>query len=102
SFGLALSVGGFAGLTLVRPLSGALATIAVGTYVLLYTPMKRTSSLCTLVGAVPGALPPLIGWTAAGGSLDPGAWALFAWMFLWQPPHLLPPPALHPPDYPAR
>jgi len=101
AFGLALSVAGIAGLTLLRPLSGALATIAVGTYVLLYTPMKRTSSLCTLVGAVPGALPPLIGWTAAGGSLDPGAWALFAWMFLWQPPHFLALATLYRDDYAA-
>ncbi|HKA23993.1 MAG TPA: UbiA family prenyltransferase, partial [Candidatus Eisenbacteria bacterium] len=58
-------------------------------------------SLCTLVGAVPGALPPLIGWTAAGGSLDPGAWALFAWMFLWQPPHFLALATLYRDDYAA-
>jgi protoheme IX farnesyltransferase len=86
---------------LLRPLSALLAVIAVATYVLLYTPMKRTSSLCTLVGAVPGALPPLIGWTAAGGALDPGAWALFAWMFLWQPPHFLALATLYRDDYAA-
>ena len=63
--------------------------------------MKRTSSLCTLVGAIPGAIPPLIGWTAAGGNLDPGAGALFAWMFLWQPPHFLALATLYREDYAA-
>lgn len=101
AFGLTLAVGGVAWLTFLRPLSGALAAVAVLTYVLLYTPMKRTSSLCTLVGAVPGALPPLIGWTAAGGALDPGAWTLFAWMFLWQPPHFLALATLYRDDYAA-
>jgi protoheme IX farnesyltransferase len=99
AFGLTLSFGGIVGLSLIRPLSGLLATVAVATYVLLYTPMKRTSPLCTLVGAIPGALPPLIGWTAAGGALDPGAWTLFAWMFLWQPPHFLALATLYRDDY---
>jgi len=66
----------------------ALATFVI--YVAIYTPMKRKTSLATVVGAVPGALPPLIGWTAAGGSLAALApWALFAIMFLWQLPHFL-------------
>src|SRR5204863_6773872 len=59
-------------------------------YVVAYTPLKRRSSLATIVGAIPGALPPLIGWSAAGGSLgSPAAWTLFLIMFLWQLPHFL-------------
>ncbi len=58
-------------------------------YVALYTPLKTRSSSCTLVGAVSGALPPVIGWTAAGGALDAGAVYLFALMFFWQMPHFL-------------
>jgi protoheme IX farnesyltransferase len=66
----------------------ALATFLI--YVVIYTPMKRYSSLSTVVGAIPGALPPLIGWTAAGGPIVARApWALFAIMFLWQLPHFL-------------
>jgi len=66
----------------------ALATFLI--YALVYTPMKRKTSLATVVGAIPGALPPLIGWTAAGASLaHPGAWGLFSLMFVWQLPHFL-------------
>jgi protoheme IX farnesyltransferase len=66
----------------------ALATYLV--YVVVYTPMKRRTSFATVVGAIPGALPPLIGWSAAGGSLMTVApWALFIIMFLWQLPHFL-------------
>jgi len=66
----------------------ALATLV--TYALIYTPLKRRTSLATVVGAVPGALPPLIGWSAAGGSLLGAApWSLFLLMFLWQLPHFL-------------
>jgi len=66
----------------------ALATFLI--YIVIYTPMKRRSSLATVIGAVPGALPPLIGWTAAGGSLLAlTPWALFAIMFFWQLPHFL-------------
>ena len=66
----------------------ALATLVV--YVAIYTPLKRMTSFATVIGAIPGALPPLIGWTAAGASLrDPAAWALFFIMFLWQLPHFL-------------
>jgi protoheme IX farnesyltransferase len=74
---------------LTTPLAGLLAAIALVTYVVVYTPMKRTSSVSTLVGALPGALPPLIGWTAATGALDIGGLALFALLFLWQIPHSL-------------
>lgn len=66
----------------------ALTTLV--SYVLIYTPLKRRSSLSTVVGAVPGALPPVIGWAAAGGSLSNAApWSLFLLMFLWQLPHFL-------------
>lgn len=66
----------------------ALATLV--SYTAVYTPLKRRSSLATIVGAVPGALPPLIGWAAVTGSLaDPAPWALFFIMFLWQLPHFL-------------
>jgi heme o synthase len=64
-----------------------------------YTPMKRKSSLCMLIGAVPGALPPVIGWAAARGSLDVDAWLLFAIMFLWQVPHTLAIARLYREDY---
>jgi protoheme IX farnesyltransferase len=66
----------------------ALTTLLV--YTLVYTPLKRRTSLCTVVGAIPGAMPPLIGWTAARGTLDGLApWTLFLIMFLWQLPHFL-------------
>ena len=65
----------------------ALATLLL--YVLVYTPMKRMSSLCTIVGAIPGALPPVIGWAAARNDLSTGSWILFAILFLWQMPHFL-------------
>ena len=65
----------------------AAATVAV--YVFVYTPLKRFSSTNTLVGAIPGAIPPMIGWTAAGGPVDAAAWFLFALLFLWQLPHFI-------------
>ena len=87
-FGLAV-----AGLTylflLVNVLSSALAALTMGTYLFAYTPLKRVTTLNTLVGAIPGALPPLIGWAAARGTLDVGGWVLFALLFFWQMPHFL-------------
>jgi protoheme IX farnesyltransferase len=73
----------------VNTLTALLAVIALLSYVLVYTPLKQVSSLSTLVGAVPGALPIMGGWTAATGSVDPGAWALFGILFFWQLPHFL-------------
>jgi len=68
----------------------ALVTTAIAaTYLLLYTPLKPVTSLCSLVGAVPGALPPVAGWAAARGRIGPEAWVLFAIMYLWQIPHTL-------------
>lgn len=70
-------------------LTGILGTLAFVGYVAIYTPMKRTSSAALFVGAVPGALPPLMGWTAVTGRIDAGALALFGILFLWQIPHFL-------------
>jgi protoheme IX farnesyltransferase len=89
AFGLVLSAAGLGLLASVNWLTYVLGTAALGSYVLVYTPLKRLTSLCTVVGAVPGAIPPLMGWVAARGTLDPGAWALFAVLFLWQLPHFL-------------
>jgi heme o synthase len=71
------------------PVAAAVAFATWASYVLLYTPLKRRTSLSTLVGAVPGALPPVIGWAAARGSVEPAAFLLFAILFLWQIPHFL-------------
>lgn len=68
-------------------LSAALAALTILIYIFAYTPLKRISTFNTLVGAIPGALPPLIGWAAARGRIDAGAWSLFAIMMLWQLPH---------------
>lgn len=73
----------------VNALTGLLGAIALVSYVAIYTPMKRASSVALLVGAVPGALPPLMGWTAATGSLDAPGLALFAILFFWQIPHFI-------------
>lgn len=70
-------------------LTATLASLALFTYVVVYTPMKRKSSLALFVGAVPGAIPPLMGWTAATGRLDGGGLALFALLYCWQLPHFL-------------
>jgi len=71
------------------PLRLLLAALTLLSYLFLYTPLKRITPLCTLVGAIPGAAPPLIGWAAARGRLDPTAWVLFAIVFLWQLPHFM-------------
>ena len=90
AFGTALSLAGVAYLTLaVGPLVSALALATLLSYLFVYTPLKRRTPMCTLVGAVPGAIPPLIGAAAARGQLDARAWALFAVVFLWQFPHFM-------------
>jgi protoheme IX farnesyltransferase len=90
AFGALLTVAGLAGLFwLCGPLAAAVAFATWASYLFLYTPLKRRTPLATLVGAVPGALPPVIGWAAARGSLDAGAFILFAILFLWQVPHFL-------------
>ncbi|HWP99330.1 MAG TPA: heme o synthase [Vicinamibacterales bacterium] len=72
-----------------HPTAALVALATLLSYTLVYTPLKRRTSFATVVGAVPGALPPLIGWAAARGSLEPAAWTLFLIGFLWQLPHFL-------------
>jgi len=89
-FGIVLSLAGLGLLGLgVNLLTTLLGGLAFTSYVCVYTPLKRVTSLATLVGAVPGALPPVMGWTAAQGRLGIGAWVLFGMLFLWQLPHFL-------------
>lgn len=83
----------------VNPPTAFLTMLAFGSYVGVYTPLKKHTSLCTLVGAVPGALPPLIGWTAARGHVEWPGFLLFALMFLWQIPHFLALALLRQQDY---
>src|SRR6266496_373024 len=89
-FGIVLSVVGSVYLAVaVNLLSSVLAIATLLSYLFFYTPLKRKTPLCTLVGAVPGAMPPLIGWAAASGKLTFEAWTLFAVIFLWQFPHFM-------------
>ena len=76
-------------LAYVNSLTALLTLGTLVAYVGIYTPLKRYTSLCTAIGAVPGAMPPVLGWTAAGGQLDAAALALFGILFLWQFPHFL-------------
>jgi protoheme IX farnesyltransferase len=91
SFGVALSVMGLLWLALSgrHPLAVIVAAVTHLSYVLIYTPLKRFTTLNTLVGAVPGALPPVIGWTSVTGTLDMPALVIFLTVFLWQVPHFL-------------
>ncbi len=87
-FAVVISIGGFLYLVIfVNHLTGLLSAVIFAGYLFLYTPLKRKTWLCTLVGAVPGALPIVMGWTGANATLSPGAWTLFAIVFLWQLPH---------------
>jgi heme o synthase len=89
-FGIALSVAGGLYLAVaVNWLSSVLAISTLLSYLLIYTPLKRKTPLCTLLGAVPGAMPTLIGWAGASARIDTQAWFLFALLFLWQFPHFL-------------
>ncbi|PIQ83124.1 MAG: protoheme IX farnesyltransferase [Candidatus Omnitrophica bacterium CG11_big_fil_rev_8_21_14_0_20_64_10] len=101
TFGVAASCTGLITLTLLEPLAGGLAAFTLISYLFLYTPLKRRTALCTLVGAVPGAMPPLIGWAAARGELSLWAWLLFGILFLWQLPHFLAIAGSHLEDYRA-
>jgi heme o synthase len=90
ALGVGTSVAGLVWLAVwVNLLTAFLGAITLATYLFLYTPLKRITVLNTLVGAIPGALPPLMGWTAATGSLSPKGWALFAILFFWQLPHFM-------------
>lgn len=89
-FGVAVSAVGSIYLAIaVNPLASGLSIVTLLTYLFLYTPLKRKTSLCTLVGAFPGAVPPLIGWAAASGAIGSEAWVLSAVVFLWQFPHFM-------------
>lgn len=89
-FGIGLTAFGLLELTWLSGSLAALVALATwSSYLFLYTPLKRRTSLSTLVGAIPGALPPVIGWAAARQSLEGGAFVLFAILFLWQIPHFL-------------
>ena len=87
-FCVVLSIAGFADLWFgTNSLAAALGLFTLATYIFLYTPLKRRSAVCTTVGALPGAMPPLIGYAAASGRLDAWALALFLILFVWQFPH---------------
>lgn len=102
AFGVVLGVAGVTVLTfMVNPLTAVLGAITLLTYLFVYTPMKRVSSLNTVVGAIPGAIPPMMGWTAATGVLSIEAIALFAILFIWQMPHFLAIAILYKNDYAA-
>jgi len=89
-FGIILSCLGCIYLALAaNVLASLLALVTLVSYLFLYTPIKRKSPLCTLVGALPGAMPPLIGWAAAAGGLNLEAWSLYTILFLWQFPHFM-------------
>jgi protoheme IX farnesyltransferase len=89
-FGIGLSVIGSLYLAVaVNALASLLAAFTLLSYLFFYTPFKRKTPLCTLIGAIPGAMPPLIGYAAAAGKLNFEAWMLYAVLFLWQFPHFM-------------
>ncbi len=89
-FGAALTLAGLGILAVgANLLSALVAFVTMASYAAVYTPLKRYSSFATVVGAIPGALPPVIGWAAALDELSQGAWVLFGILFLWQLPHFL-------------
>jgi heme o synthase len=90
TFGTIVAVAGllYLGLT-VNAVCGLVTAFTVVSYLFVYTPLKQRTSFCSVLGAIPGALPPVTGWVAVRGDLGPGAWVLFAILFLWQLPHSL-------------
>jgi protoheme IX farnesyltransferase len=101
-FGIAASLAGIADLALaVNAIAAAVAALTLASYIFVYTPMKRRTSLSTLVGAIPGALPPVIGWVAVTGSLSLAPLVLFGIQFFWQMPHFLAIAWMHREDYSA-
>jgi len=89
-FGLVITLCGLLYLAVVvQPWSAVVTGVIVGSYLFGYTPLKMKTSLCSLVGAVSAALPPVVGWVAARGAFGSGVWVLFAMLFLWQIPHSL-------------
>src|SRR5437762_5323797 len=100
TLGVALSVLGvsYLGAT-CNALSATLAALTIVIYIFGYTPLKRASTANTVVGAIPGAVPPMIGWVAARGAIEAGAWSLFAILLLWQLPHFFAIAWMHREDY---
>ncbi len=88
SVGISLLGTAYLGLA-VNWLTAFLGAFTLITYIFIYTPLKRVSTVCTIIGAVPGAIPPLMGWTAATGMLGTGGWIIFAILFFWQLPHFM-------------
>jgi heme o synthase len=100
AFGAALSVLGLLELLIaVNALSSLVTAVTIAVYLFVYTPLKRITPLATIVGAIPGALPPVTGWVAARGEFGDGALVLFAILFLWQIPHSLAIARLYADDY---
>jgi heme o synthase len=99
-FGLLLSFAGVIYLAMTtNALAGLLALLTLANYVGMYTPLKRKTALCTLIGALSGAMPPMIGWAAASEQLSSEAWLLYAVLFLWQFPHFMAIAWVHREDY---
>ncbi|MGD0768759.1 MAG: heme o synthase [Tepidisphaeraceae bacterium] len=92
-------LGGLYLLLFVNRMTALLGTATLVSYVLVYTPLKRVTTLNTIVGAIPGAVPPMMGWTAVTGALGPPALALFGILFVWQIPHFLAIATLYREDY---
>jgi protoheme IX farnesyltransferase len=89
-FSVGISIAGTLYLGLVvNWLTAALGAFTLTTYIFIYTPLKRVSTICTHIGAIPGAIPPLMGWTAATGILGTGGWIVFGILFFWQLPHFM-------------
>ena len=100
AFGIGLGLVGTLWLALfVNVLTAILGAVTLLSYVLVYTPLKRRTPLCTLVGAVPGAIPPMMGFAAFDNALTPAAWSLFAVLFVWQMPHFFGLAMLYRDDY---
>lgn len=90
AIGVGIALLGLVELSLaVNLLTALLGALTLAGYLFVYTPLKRVTSLATVIGAVPGAIPPVMGWTALRGDIGVGAWVLFAILFLWQLPHFL-------------
>lgn len=99
-FGIGLSIAGVAMLALfVNALTALLGALTLALYVFIYTPAKRKTTLCTIIGAIPGAIPPVMGFTAVQGAITPQAMTLFTILFIWQMPHFLAIAILYREDY---
>ena len=99
-FGVSLGAVGFSFLYyLINSITAWISVVTILMYIFIYTPSKRVSTWNTIIGSVPGALPPVGGWTAATGTLDAPAWILFGILFCWQMPHFLAIAIIYATDY---